>query len=218
VLQYTGWYSMYAPGYATHEAVKTGTLPEISAPRIATELASKWQALTERWKFVPPALRDAAFVYLRRKEETNDFHPQRFLKQGSSLELDPATWNDWRTQWQAELDAALDNWRSVDTTRTYATQVWPRALEQMKAMYNEVALLSWSWEYYIRGDAQQEDPEAVKASWPPEIAKQAVITPGRRKQAFDEASHEVEQGAGIPDFLSRYAKAVMAGTKPPGED
>jgi hypothetical protein len=88
----------------------------------------------------------------------------------------------------------------------------------MKAMYNEVAMLSWSWEYYIRTELEHVDREEVKAGWSPDIAKQSVITPGRRKQAFDEANHEAKQAAGIRDFLSRYAKAVMAGTRPPGED
>lgn len=219
VLRYTGWAAMYLPGYNACEAIQNERLAALQPVLDPTAQALKWQEMVYRWRFVPDSLRDAAFAYLRRKEETNDWHPREFTAHsGQGYKLDTARWAKWREQWLADLDAALNGWRTVDTTRIYANQAWPLAVALMREMHHQAAALPWSWEYYIRTEVQKEPAAEVTLTWPADIAKRAGNPPGTIKRSFDASRKRVKEAANIADFMSRYSKAVAAGAKPPGED
>jgi hypothetical protein len=228
VLQYAGWNSLYQPGYVACEAIQRGRLPA-APPELrlqGAELAAKWARRHEQWKYTPRELTAIAFEYLRTKEETDIWAPANFtIASDKGLTLDIGKWRQMRADWLAEFTAATaGQWAPVVTTRLYAVQVWPQALEQINAMRDEALLLAWAWEFYIRTEPQGEPAATVIADWvdAPEhlkerLATEATVPPGKVKTRFDTAGAELRRTF-MRDFISRWSKAVAEGRTPPGRE
>lgn len=237
VLLYAGWHSVNKPGYNSWEAIKQQKyqphLPPQPEPKPVppNTVREVWQERRELWKYFPDEIRNTAFAYLRRKEETDAFRAESFTQsQVNAIRFDAAKWSDMRAEFLAGFLAQTDEHiAELDTTREYAVQVWPTALQQILDAREAVLLLPFAWEWYIRTDQHNEPGTDVTDGWSAqsmllpehvrsELATQAARAPGKIKDDFDLGYRGAHDGLQTSDFISRRRRAIDAGLPPPGQD
>ncbi|MCB9932443.1 MAG: hypothetical protein H6841_03385 [Planctomycetes bacterium] len=237
VLLYAGWHSVNRPGYDTWEAIKKQKYqphqppqPEPKSVRPNT-VRDVWRERRELWRYFPDEIRDIAFDYLRRKEETEDFHAERFTKlDAKTIRFDAAKWSTMRAEFLAGFLAQTDEHiAGLDTTGEYAVQVWPTARQQIVDARDAALLLPFAWEWYIRTEQHNEPGADVAAGWGEhsmllpehlrsELATQAARPPGRIKDEFDLGYRGAYDQLQTYEFMNRRRRAIDAGLPLPGQD
>jgi hypothetical protein len=235
LLQYRGWHSINQPGYAAWEAItrndsRAGRAARIGKLRQAKKapggLRARWEHRREMWKYFPDEVVEVVFDYLRTKEQVGTWDAEHIVKSSAGrVEFDVTAWDTLRNRWAATfLKDLRPELNEIQTTRQYANQVLYTQYHTVLDARDEVLLLPWSWEYYIRVEIQAEDPADVKAGWQdfPEgvngklIRKQAEHAPGTVKAHFDEHVQLAKQCIRLLDFASRWRKAIDTAQIPPG--
>jgi hypothetical protein len=229
-LQYTGWNSVYNPGYNACDAVQnndnraaaTKRKDALEAAKAAPGgLAAKWEKRREQWKYQPADLTAAAFAYLKQKEETADHDADKFTAVvAAKVEFDTGKWADFRITFVLDFyEKSNTMFKQVITTDVYAVQIWPQALSQLISARDDVIALTYAWDYYTRKELMKEDPEKIKESWKREAEpiaavpladyfSRAMSAPGTIKTRFDGSLTAIKSAARIGDFISAYSKAV----------
>ena len=235
-LLYTGFHSVNAPAYLAWEAIdkkdnraaSTARKQKLQEHQNATGgLQAKWDARVVQWKYFPPEATKAAFDYLRIKEERDTFDPEKFTeKVGADIMLDVGKWAEYRTEfitkWLELTDQLLAD---VDTSSVYAVQLWPQAYAQAKSARDDVIVLTYAWEYYIRTEQMKEDKEVVKESWAREAESMPTLklanyygrannAPGTIKTRFDGSLSVIRSQAKVGDLSAAYRRAIDRGIEP----
>lgn len=235
-LLYTGYHSINAPAYQAWEAIekKDNRAASLARKQKLAEVdaapggrKAKWDTRAEQWKYFPPEAMKAAFDYLRTKEEQDKFDAEKFTeKDGDAIILDVAKWAEYRTdfivKWIELTDQLLAD---VDTSSVYAVQIWPQAYAQAKSARDDVIVLTYAWEYYIRTEQMEEDKKVVMESWVREGESMPTLklsnyygrgnnAPGSIKTRFDGSLSIVRSQARIGDFGAAYRRALDKGIEP----
>ncbi|MCB9893870.1 MAG: hypothetical protein H6839_05455 [Planctomycetes bacterium] len=238
-LTYTGFHRINHPAWLAWDAIDkrdngAAAIQRIDKLRAVQNtpggLAAKWEARREQWKYCPPDLTEAAFEYLRTKEETDEFDPVHFTeKSGGRILFLPHKWRDMRYEFietfapDSEKRLAL-----LDTSRTYAVLVWKDAWQNCQAARDDVLRVSFSWEHYIRTEQMAETRDVVLQDWElqnylrPELKLSDYYTgatnaPGTLRNRFDSEVAAVREFINVREFMTRYARAIQEGTTPPGQ-
>ena len=225
LLLYDGFHSVNVPGYNTWDAVNRNEVTW--KPRPATK--DDWERRREMWQYVPPEIREVAFKYLKRFEESEEWSPANFTEtRGTTVWFLPDAWRTYQSQslgeWYERIEAHLDN---VRTTDDYAVQVWPDLLNTVAKARDDVLRQALSWEYLIRTDLQSHTEEEVTADWnelpeswrtlfPEKLSADSLTTPGAVKSDFEARCSEIRKLIRVQDFALRWRVALEEGTSPPG--
>jgi hypothetical protein len=229
-LQYTGWNTVYQPGYNACDAVQNNNNKATSDKRKdALEaakaapggIAAKRDARRAQWKFVPPDLFTMADAYLKAKEETDVYDAEKFTKVvASKVEWNVDAWSKFRLDFILDFyEKSNTMFKQVITTEVYAVQVWPQALSQLISARDDVIALAYAWDYYTRKELMKEDAELIKKGWALEAApiaavpladyfSRAMSAPGTIKTRFDGSLTVIKSAARIGDFIAAYSAAV----------
>lgn len=244
-LQYRGWHTVNAPGYAIWEAVTkkdnvSGRIARIEKLQEARDadggISGRWERRKEAWKYYPAELSKLAFDYLRTKEEKDVWDADKFTeKDGTDILMDPAKWAEYRSEFILNYLEETDKiFAQVTTTNAYAVQVWPQALATAKAARDDVMSLTYSWEYYVRVDILKEEKEPILEAWKREdqamptldlskYYKRGTTAPGVLKTRFDGNLSQVKSEVKVGDFVATYRRAIdqeveaknLPGARPP---
>ncbi|MCB9932444.1 MAG: hypothetical protein H6841_03390 [Planctomycetes bacterium] len=224
-LLYSGFHTVNHPAHQAWQAIQDKDNQKAGRERVQKDdkdaREAKWEKRRVDWKYFPAEISKAAFDYLRTKEEKADFDPVKFTeKDGNGFMLDIAKWAEYRSEFISgfleKTDALL---AEVDTSSVYAVQIWPQAYSQAKSARDDVIVMTYSWEYYIRTDQMKEDKQVVIAGWEREAASMPALkladyyrsannAPGTVKTRFDGSLRLVRSQAKVDTFISSYRRAI----------
>ncbi|MBZ0137989.1 MAG: hypothetical protein K8I27_16655 [Planctomycetes bacterium] len=234
------YHSVNVPGYNAWEAVtkqdeRLSTTLRLAALEKQKEapggLKARWDERTERFKFNPPEVTQAAFEFLKTREETAEWDADKFVEKKNgkvALKLDAAkkpNWiayrEDFIVDFHKESEKLLE---TVTTTGVYSTQVWPAVLSAARDARDDTIRLTFAWEHLIRTDEQlmAHTSEEVMEEWKRTPTLEGIdlapyytkgtAQPGTVKIRFDANCDTVRRTIGLVDFSVAYRRAIEAET------